>query len=182
MNQQTDNNTAISIIVAMGQQNQIGLNGTMPWHLSDDLKNFKKLTTGHPVIMGRKTFDSIGKALPNRLNLVITTNPGKVKGYDVCPVADLEQAIRQAALTGKEIFIIGGASIYRQSLGMADKLIVTHVDYKGEADTFMPEIDWKKWKIVDRQHFKKDERNDYDFEVMTYLKKNRNGVLQHRRS
>ena len=160
----------ISIIVAMGRQNQIGLNGTMPWHLSDDLKNFKKLTSGHPVIMGRKTFESIGKALPNRLNFVITSKPENITAYNVCPVKNLEQAIKQAALTGKEIFVIGGASIYRQSLGLADKLIITHVDYEGKADTFMPEIDWNKWEVIDKQQFKKGEKNDYDFEVATYHK------------
>ena len=155
----------------MGRQNQIGLNGSMPWYLSDDLKNFKKLTSGHPVIMGRKTFDSIGKALPNRLNFVITSKSENIRVYDVCAVKNLEQAIKKAALTDKEIFIIGGASIYRQSLDIADKLIITHVDYEGEADTFMPDIDWKQWQVVDKQGFKKEEKNDFDFEVMTYLKK-----------
>lgn len=169
MQQSTKQN--ISIIVAMGRQNQIGLNGTMPWHLSDDFKNFKKLTTGHSIIMGRKTFDSIGKALPNRLNFVITSKPENVSAYNICTVKNLEQAIKKAAITDKEIFIIGGASIYRQSLDMADKLIITHVDYDGEADTFMPDIDWKQWKVVEKQQFKKNERNNYDFEIMTYLKK-----------
>ena len=169
MSQSTKQN--ISIIVAMGRQNQIGLNGTMPWHLSNDLKNFKKLTTGHPVIMGRKTFDSIGKALPNRLNFVITSKPENVIAYDVCAVKNLEQAIKKAALTDKEIFIIGGASIYRKSLDFATKIIITHVDYEGKADTFMPNINWKQWQIIDKQAFKKDEKNDFDFEVITYLKK-----------
>ena len=169
MQQSTKQN--ISIIVAMGRQNQIGLNGTMPWHLSDDLKNFKKITSGHAVIMGRKTFDSIGKALPNRLNFVITSKPENVIAYDVCAVKNLEQAIKKAALTDKEIFIIGGASVYRQSLDIVDKLIITHVDYDGKADTFMPDIDWKQWKVVEKQQFKKNERNNYDFEIMTYLKK-----------
>ena len=171
MDTKTDQKPHITIIVAMGRHNQIGLNDTMPWHLSDDLKNFKKLTSGHPVIMGRKTFDSIAKALPNRLNFVITSKPENVSAYNVCTVSSLEQAIKKAGLAGKEIFIIGGASIYKQSLDMVDKLIITHVDYDGEADTFMPEIDWSKWKAVDKQQFKKDERNDYDFEVVTYLKK-----------
>ncbi len=168
MNQETDQKPHITIIVAMGRHNQIGLNDTMPWHLSNDLKNFKKLTSGHPVIMGRKTFDSIGKALPNRLNFVITSKPEHVSAYNICTVQNLEQAIKKAGLAGKEIFIIGGASIYKQSLDLVDKLIITHVDYDGEADTYMPKIDWKKWKVVDKQRFKKDERNDYDFEIVTY--------------
>ncbi len=171
MDKKTDEKPHITIIVAMGRHNQIGLNDTMPWHLSNDLKNFKKLTSGHPVVMGRKTFDSIGKDLPNRLNFVITSKPEHVNAYNICIVSSLEQAIKKAGLAGKEIFIIGGASIYKQSLDLVDKLIITHVDYDGEADTYMPKIDWNKWKVVDNQQFKKDERNDFDFEVVTYLKK-----------
>ena len=160
----------IIIIVAMGKQGQIGLNGTMPWHLSDDLKNFKKITSGHTIIMGRKTFDSIGKALPKRLNMVLTSQPENVQAYDVCLYNDLEKALNKAKLFDDKIFIIGGASIYKQSLDLADKLIITHVDYDGKADTFFPEIDWKQWKACDRQKFRKNEKNDYDFEVVSYIK------------
>ncbi len=160
----------ITLVVAMGRQNQIGLNGTMPWHLSDDLKNFKKLTTGHAVIMGRKTFDSIGKALPNRLNFVVTSKPGNVSAYEVCLVGSLDKAVKKAALTGKEIFIIGGASIYRQGLDIATKLIITHVDYRGDADTFFPDIDLSQWYPVCKKVFAKNKKNDYDFEVVTYTK------------
>jgi len=160
----------INIIVAMGKQNQIGLNGSMPWHLSDDLKNFKKITSGHPVIMGRKTFESIGKALPGRLNFVITSNPKKVAHYNICPVKDLEQAINKAALTGKDIFIIGGGSIYKQSMDLADRLIITHVNYTGSADTFFPEINWDDWQKVSKEKFEKNDKNNYDFKVITYQK------------
>jgi len=161
----------INIIVAIGKQNQIGLNGTMPWHLSDDLKNFKKLTLKHPIIMGRKTFESIGKALPGRLNFVITSNPKKVASYNICPVKNLEQAIKKATLTGKDMFIIGGGSIYKQSLDLADRLIITHVNYAGEADTFFPEINWQDWQEVAKQKFHKNDKNNYDFEVIIYERK-----------
>ncbi len=160
----------IIVIVAMGKHGQIGLNGKLPWHLSDDLKNFKKITTGHTLIMGRKTFDSIGKALPNRLNMVLTSKPEKVLSYDVCLYNDLEKALKKARMFDNEIFIIGGASLYRQTLSIADKLIITHVDYHGKADTFFPEIDWKQWKACDRQKFHKTPKNDYDFEVVSYVK------------
>jgi len=161
----------IHLIVAMGRQNQIGLNGTMPWHLSDDLKNFKKITSGHIIIMGRKTFDSIGRALPKRLNFVITSEPTRISAYEICSFENLEKAIEKARLFDKNIYIIGGASIYRQTLPIADSLIITHVDYKGKADTFFPEIDWAKWKICSREQFYKNEKNEYDFEVINYQKK-----------
>ncbi len=160
----------ITLLVAMGKQNQIGLNGSMPWHLSGDLKNFKKLTTGHPVIMGRKTFDSIGKALPGRLNFVVTSSPKNITAYDVCPVASLEKALKKAALSSKEIFIIGGASIYEQSLDLATKLIITHVDYDGEADTYFPPVDLSRWYQVEKKSFSKNDRNEYDFEIVTYVR------------
>jgi len=162
---------SIKILVAKGKQNQIGLNGKMPWHLHDDLQNFKKLTTGQVVIMGRKTFESIGKALPNRLNFVVTSNPENVNAYGVCLFENLEKAIKKARETGKEIFIIGGGKIYEQSIKLADELIITEVDYNGEADTFFPKIDRKKWKEKSRKHFTKDTKNDFDFDVVEYRKK-----------
>ena len=161
----------INIIVAIGKQNQIGLDGTMPWHLSDDLKNFKKITSKHPIIMGRKTFESIGKALPGRLNFVITSNPKNVANYNICPVKNLEQAIKKGALAGKDIFIIGGGSIYKQSLDLADRLIITHVDFNGVADTFFPEINWDDWQVVTKEKYYKNDKNNYNFEVVTYKRK-----------
>ncbi len=164
------NKQKIKILVAKGKQNQIGLNGKMPWHLRDDLQNFKKLTTGQVIIMGRKTFDSIGKALPKRLNFVITSKPENVNAYGVCLFENLEKAIKKAQETGKDIYIIGGGSIYLQSMDLADELIITEVDYKGKADTFFPAIDLKKWKEVKRENYKKDAKNDFDFDVVYYTK------------
>ena len=158
----------IKIIVAKGKQNQIGLNGRMPWHLHDDLQNFKKLTTGQVIIMGRKTFESIGKALPNRLNFVVTSNTENVNAYGVCLFENLEKAIKKARETDKEIFIIGGGKIYEQSIELADELIITEVDYNGKADTFFPKIDMKIWKEKNRKHFTKDTKNDFDFDVICY--------------
>ncbi len=164
----------IKIIVAKGKQNQIGLNGKMPWHLHDDLQNFKKLTTGQVVIMGRKTFESIGKALPNRLNFVVTSNPENVNAYGICLFENLEKAIKKARETDKEIFIIGGGKIYEQSIELADELIITEVDYNGKADTFFPKIHKKIWKEKSRKHFTKDSKNDFDFDVICYERQTRN--------
>ena len=161
----------IIIIVAMGKQNQIGLNGTMPWHLRDDLQNFRKITSGHTIIMGRKTFDSIGKALPKRMNYVITSQPARINVYEVCSFNSLEKAIDKAKMFDNKIFIIGGASIYEQSLDVADRLIISHVDYTGDADTYFPNIDFNQWKAVEKQSFTKNEQNDFGFEVIQYIKR-----------
>jgi dihydrofolate reductase len=163
--------THINIIVALGKQNQIGLNGSMPWHLSDDLKNFKKITSGHTIIMGRKTFDSIGRALPNRMNFVITSKPENVNAFEVCTFRNLEKALQKTQISKQKVFIIGGASIYKQTIDTATELIITHVDYNGKADTFFPEINFKQWKKISNQKFYKSDNNDYDFEVVTYHRK-----------
>jgi len=169
-NRQTTN---ITLIAALGQQNQIGLNGTMPWHLHDDLQNFKKITSGHTIIMGRKTFDSIGKALPKRMNYVITSQPARINAYEVCSFNSLKKAIDKAKLFDHKIFIIGGASIYEQSLSLVDHLIITHVDYTGNADTYFPKIDFNQWEIIEKQSFIKNKQNDFDFEVIHYKRLNR---------
>jgi len=161
----------INIIVALGKQNQIGLKGTMPWHLSDDLKNFKKITSGHTIIMGRKTFDSIGRALPKRMNFVVTSSQKNVNAFEVCSFQNLDKALDKATLFDKEIFIIGGASIYEQMLEKADKLIITHVDYQGNADTFFPVINYSDWNICHQKKYKKSNNNDYNFEIITYNRK-----------
>ncbi len=166
-------NPNITLVVAMGKQNQIGLNGTMPWHLSDDLQNFKKITSGHTIILGRKTFDSIGKALPKRMNFVITSQPDRINSYEVCSFNNLEKAIDKAKMFDDKIFIIGGASIYEQSLDEVDRMIITHVNYSGNADTYFPDIDYNQWKVVEKQSFTKNKENDFDFEIVTYIKSNR---------
>ncbi len=165
-----NNKTSINIIVALGKQNQIGLNNTMPWHLSDDLKSFKKITSGHTIIMGRKTFESIGKALPNRMNFVLTSQPKTISAYEVCSFKSLDKAIKKAQMYDDEIFVIGGASVFEETLKIADKLIVTHVDYDGEADTFFPKLDYKKWQKISSTSFDNNEHNQYDFKIATYIK------------
>ena len=138
----------ISIVVAMGTQNQIGLNNQLLWHIREDLQNFKKLTSGHPIVMGRKTFESIGKALPGRDNIVLTRNPQfKAHGTIVCP--DFQAALEYANANGnKEMFIIGGGEIYKQTLNHTDRIYLSQVDFSGEADTFFPQLDYSEWHLI----------------------------------
>ena len=133
----------IHIIVAMDAQRGIGINNTLPWRLPEDLAHFKRLTTGHPIIMGRKTFDSIGRPLPNRRNIVITRNPDwRHEGVEA--VASVPAALE--LLDGQDGYIIGGAEIYKQALPLADSLIVTRIGKTFACDAFFPEIDPAIWQ------------------------------------
>ena len=133
----------LTIIVATDAQRGIGINNTLPWRLPEDLAHFKRTTTGHPIIMGRKTFDSIGRPLPNRRNIVVTRND-KWSHDGVETVGSIEAAI--ALLDGAEGFVIGGAEIYKQSLQLADQLIITEIAHTFECDAFFPEVgaEWQE--------------------------------------
>ena len=139
----------INIIVAMTESRVIGRNGTLPWHLSEDLKLFKTHTTGNIIIMGRKTFDSIGRPLPNRRNIVVSSSipeDKKVPGVEYFP--DLEHALDAAQRGEGKIFIIGGASIYHQMIDRADRLYISLVEGSYDGDTFFPEVKDDVWKVV----------------------------------
>ncbi|PYG86951.1 dihydrofolate reductase [Ruminiclostridium sufflavum DSM 19573] len=155
----------ISIIFAMGKDNAIGYKNKMPWHLPADLAYFKRATMGQPVIMGRKTFESIGRPLPGRTNIVITGN--KEFFRDGCIIAD---SVEKAAETVKstDCFVIGGAEIYRAFLPIAGKLYITEINQAFEADTFFPELDYSQWKLVSREPGVKDEKNPYDYAFLVY--------------
>lgn len=129
----------ISIISAVGRNREIGKNNTLLWNLPEDLKHFKEKTSGHPVIMGQKTYESIGRALPDRTNIILSKEPNlKIDGCIVCD--SIDEAIREARKhDDAEIFIIGGGSIYAQTIGLADKLYLTLVDADYDADTFFPD-------------------------------------------
>ncbi len=162
--------TEITIIVAAGENNAIGKDNDLIWHLSDDLKRFKTLTNGHHIIMGRKTFESFPKPLPNRTHIVITRQSDYKAPDGVIVVNNLEDAL-DAARRDTQPFIIGGGEIYKQSMGIADKLEITRVHHSFEdADTFFPEIDLTVWKEVSRDHRTKDEKHAYDFTFLTYVK------------
>jgi dihydrofolate reductase len=161
----------ISIIVALGENNEIGFRNGLPWRLPADLKHFKKLTTGHPVVMGRKTFESLPNGpLPNRENIVLSRNPDFIgKGYPV--FSSLEKALIKLS-PESEVFIIGGSQIYRQALPFANKLFLTRVHaFFPEADTFFPEIDSSLWLKRNELAHPADDRHAYSFTFYEYEKK-----------
>ncbi|MCC8061718.1 MAG: dihydrofolate reductase [Rikenellaceae bacterium] len=139
----------LSIIVAVAENGVIGCAGRMPWHISEDLRRFKRITTGHPVVMGRKTFESLGcKPLPGRANIVVSRNPGFEVPEGVELVPSLEEVIRRFGDAAEEVFVIGGGEIYRQAMPMADKLYLTRILAEPEGDTYFPEIKPGEWRMV----------------------------------
>lgn len=159
-----------TIIVAMGKNNEIGKNNELLWHLPKDLKHFKNLTSGHPVIMGRKTYESIGKALPNRTNIVISSKRDWFE-EGILIVGNIKEALKFAKKIDEDFYIIGGGSIYEQTMEKADKLIVTVVDATLDADTYFPKINPKIWVKTNEEHHQKDDKNAYDFSFITYERK-----------
>jgi len=161
----------LTIIAAAGESNGIGKDNDLIWHLSDDLKRFKQLTNGHHIIMGRKTFESFSKPLPNRTHIVITRQDAYKVPEGVIVVNNLEDAL-DAARNDKQPFIIGGGEIYRQSIGLADKIELTRVHHSFEsADTFFPEIDKFVWMETNSKYHPKDEKNEFAFTFLTYQRK-----------
>jgi len=154
----------ISCIVATGNNREIGVGADLPWRLSSDLKYFKKTTSDHHILMGRKTFESIGKPLPNRTNIVLTRDTEWYRS-DVIVSNNILDAISKAKLRNeKELFIIGGAMIYEQTKKLWDKLYLAQVDADiPEADMFFPELNFDEWNLLSEQHNKADEKNIYDF-------------------
>lgn len=157
----------IVIIAAIAENNAIGKDNQLLWKLSADLKLFKQLTTDNIIVMGRKTFDSLGRALPNRVNMVITRN--KYFYEEGVVMADsLKRAFELSREYGKDVYVIGGGEIYTQAITAADEMVITHVHCTKEADTFFPEIDLKIWQETSRSSHQKDEKNEYDFDVVVY--------------
>ena len=161
----------ITIIAAIGKNNELGKDNDLIWHLPADLKRFKKITSGHHILMGRNTFESIGKPLPNRTSVIITRKENYF--IDGCLSANsIEKAI-ELANHDEAAFIIGGAQIYKQALksNLVDKLDITIVHHNFEADVFFPKIDLNIWKEINREDFKADEKNKYDYSFVSYVKK-----------
>lgn len=156
-----------TIVVAMGENNEIGSDNQLLWHLPKDLKHFKDLTSGHPIIMGRKTYESIGKALPNRTNIVVSRKKDWFE-EGILIVGSIKEAVKFAKKIDEDIFIIGGGNIYEQTIDIADRLEVTLVKASLKADTFFPSIDAKIWVKTDEICHEKDEKNQYDFCFQTY--------------
>lgn len=155
----------ISIIVAVASNGVIGDKNSLLWHISEDLRNFKRITSGHPVIMGRKTFESLGRPLPNRTNVVVSRTVSDIEG---CRVASsLGEALAMFP-AGEEVFVIGGAQIYAQALDMADKIYITRVEHDYEGDTSFPEWDVIRWRRISREEFPRGEKYPYPFAFEEY--------------
>jgi len=153
-----------TIVVAIGENNAIGKDNQLLWYLPADLKHFKNITTGHTVIMGRKTFDSVGKPLPNRRNIIITRHVMHIEGCEV--VSSIDAALALCA-DEEEVFIVGGAEIYKQSIHLTDRIYLTIVHKKFEADSFFPEIDYAEWVEKAREDHQPDEKNNLPYSFIT---------------
>ena len=164
----------ISHVVAMSNNWVIGVNNDLPWSLKDDLAHFKEYTTGKIIVMGRKTFESIGRPLPNRINYVISSTLENVEGVSI--FTNLEDAIEAAKAynldknIANEVAIIGGGYLFRDSIHSFNKLVLTRVNCSIDGDVYYPEIDFNNWELVSSEKFLKNEDNQYDFAVETYRK------------
>ena len=159
------------MIVAAARNGVIGAEGGIPWRLPDDQRFFRRMTTGHAIVIGRKTFDSIGKALPGRRNLVLTTRPAPdVEGVEFFP--DLAAALDAAREGGvEECFIAGGEALYREGLALADRIYLTRVDAEPEGDTWFPELDPRDFECIDRAPHASDERHAHAFVIETWARR-----------
>ena len=162
----------LSVIVAAADDNAIGKNGDLPWHLSEDLKRFKRLTKGHSLLMGRKTFESLHGVLPKRFHLVVTRDPSYHFDHERVEITtDLAGAVKRAKESDEEWFLIGGGSLYRALLDQADKLYLTRVHTRIEdADTYFPEIDASIWREVFRSEPVLDEASGLSYEFIDYMR------------
>lgn len=158
----------ITIIAAIGKNRELGKDNDLIWHLPNDLKRFKKVTSNHDVIMGRKTYESLGKPLPNRTNIIITQNNNF--SAEGCKIANsLEDALN--ICNDLNPYILGGAQVYNQAIEFADVLDLTLVDAQLDADVFFPEIDLTIWEETTRQDFKADEKHKYGYSFVTYVRR-----------
>jgi len=167
-----NHNTAeIAIIVALDENNGIGQKGDLLCHLPNDLKHFKRVTSGHIVIMGRRTYESLPKgALPNRTNVVITSDAAE--NYPGCIVVRSAEEALTHCKEGEKVFIIGGGQLYRATLGLADQLYLTRIHHTfSDADTFFPEIDFDEWRLTEKEMHEADDKHRYPYTFLTYSKK-----------
>ncbi|MGH8495044.1 MAG: dihydrofolate reductase [Gammaproteobacteria bacterium] len=157
----------LSIVVAMDENGLIGADNGLPWHLPADLKHFKALTMGHPILMGRRTHESIGRPLPGRQNLVLTRRAGY--RADGCTVVNsLKQAYETAH--GQELMVIGGAKVYEAVLPAARRIYLTRVHHRFEGDTFFPQTDWEAWREIDREPHAADGKNAWPYSFVSFVR------------
>lgn len=153
----------LSIIVAVAQNGAIGKDSQLIWHISDDLKRFKKLTTGHAILMGRKTFESLPNgALPNRENIVLTGDR-HLSLHGCTMIHSIEEAVEKYAKSDEEVFVIGGGMVYNALLPFVGKLYLTRIHESFDADTYFPEIDYAEWEVLSDEHHEKGGNNQFDF-------------------
>lgn len=164
----------LSIIVAIAKNNEIGQKNALLWNLPADMKHFKETTTGHTVVMGQRTFESIGHPLSNRRNIILTLDEDyKADGVEIFHTIDeLEDNLKKTLLENEEAFVIGGGQIYKLFIDKADKLYITHVEAEfPEADTFFPLIEESKWQIISEDKYPSDKKNEYPYSFVEYIKK-----------
>jgi len=161
----------IVLIAAASKNNALGKDNDLLWHLPDDFKRFKKLTSGHKIIMGRKTFQSLPKPLPNRTHIIITRDRNYTVNFEDCIVVHSIEAALKLVEDDEISFVIGGGEIYRQSEKYATKIELTRVHRAFEADTFFPEIDLNDWQLIEEEYHPRDDNHKYDFTFLTYTRK-----------
>ncbi len=161
----------ITLIAAASKNNALGKDNDLLWHLPDDFKRFKKLTTGHKIIMGRKTFESFPTPLPNRTHIIITRDKEYTVPFEGCVVVHSIEAALKLVENDEISYIIGGGEIYRQGEKFATKIELTRVHKAFEADTFFPEIDLNDWELIEEEYHPRDEKHQYDFTYLTYVRK-----------
>jgi dihydrofolate reductase len=163
----------ISLVAAVGKQRQLSLNNKLPWKIGDDLEHFKNLTLGHHLLMGRKTFQSLGRPLPERKNMIISRNRGlEIGGGHV--FSSFEEALGFAEANGEtELFVIGGGTVYDFFIKnkLSDRMYLTEIDYDGEADVFFPEINLLDWQLEKYLFFEKNHKNSHNCKIMTINRK-----------
>lgn len=164
----TDMKKSITLIAAMGKNRAIGLDGKMPWHLPAELQHFKQATMGKAILMGRLTWESIGRPLPGRQNIVVTRNPDfEANGVDL--VNSLDHGLQVSR--SDEVMVIGGGQLYALALPMADRMVLTLIDIEPDADTWFPEWDKNDWEVITEQHFPVDDGNPLDYRIVELLRR-----------
>ena len=161
----------LSLIVAYDKNKSIGQENTIPWRLKRDMLRMKELTTNQTIIMGRKTLDSIGRALPNRINRILTRDKNSLNHYENIEVYSDDSILNN--IETEKAYVFGGGAIYQMYLDKCDEMFITEVDTIVEADTKFPEFDVNEWELVSRQEFSKDDDNEFDFTFLHYIRKRR---------
>ncbi|MDQ0350809.1 dihydrofolate reductase [Alkalibacillus filiformis] len=159
----------LSLIVAMDDNQVIGLNNDMPWHLPNDLKYFKKVTSGSPIVMGRKTFESIGRPLPNRHNIIMTRNEQYTQ--ESCSIVHQWEDLSPLVDGEEEVFIIGGSELFKDALEQVDYMYITRIHETFDGDTYFPTINWDDWELVSEQSGELDEKNKHEHTFLVYRRK-----------